>query len=662
MFKLCVFAGTTEGRKLLEFLSRQQADIYACVATEYGEMLLPDSENITVLTGRKNEQEMQKLFESERFDLVIDATHPYANKATECIFSACRACKTEYIRLLREQSAKSGGICYAESIKDAVKLLNLTDGNILLTTGSKQLSEFSEINEFEKRVYVRVLPVAESIACCERAGVAPSHIFAAQGPFSEKMNRAVINAVSAEWLVTKDGGRAGGFDEKLSAAKKAGIKLLVIGRPPQREGYGFSQTTALLKERFGFSSKAHVDIVAAGTGCRGSMTVDALNALCESDCIIGAKRLLAEWEKSGKTFFEAVSPEKIVRFISDHPEYSRFAVVMSGDSGFFSGTKRLLLLLSEYETRVFAGISSLSFLCSEIKTSYDDIVSVSLHGRDDNIALTVRENRRVFALLGGENDVVSVCKRLTAEGLGGVSITVAERLGYPDGRITVSTAEKLREGDFSPLSVILIENADAGRGFFFGLPDDSFVRSEGERGRIPMTKSEIRAVCLSKLRLTERSVCWDIGAGTGSVSVEMALAARKGRVYSVERDKSAAELTERNKNRFSLGNITTVIGAAPEACRDLPAPTHAFIGGSGGSMREVIALLLEKNLNVRIVAAAISLQTVSELTECMREFPFAKTEVAAVSVSRGKRVGEYDLMTAQNTVYIFTMQGGGKNL
>lgn len=660
MFKLCVFAGTTEGRRLLELLSRQQAKIYACVATEYGETLLPESDNITVLTGRMTESEMGELFCCERFDLVIDATHPYADKATESIFAACRASETEYLRLLRESSAKSGGISYAESIGEAVKLLNLTSGNILLTTGSKQLSDFKAVNGFSDRVYVRVLPISESLACCEKAGIAPSHIFAAQGPFSEEMNLALINAVSAEWLVTKDGGSIGGFDQKLSAAKKAGIKLLVIGRPPQREGYGFSDTIALIKERFGFFEAVSVDIIGASTGSREQMTAEALAAVYSADCIIGAKRLLDEWRDSKKELFESVSPEKTAKFIGDNRQYSRFAVLMSGDSGFFSGTKRLLPLLSKYETRVFAGISSLSFLCSKIKTSYEDIVPVSLHGRDDDIALSARENRRVFALLDGKNDAASVCRRLTEAGLGGIRVTVAQRLGCSDEKITVSTADKLCKADFSPLSVILTENDAADRSFAFGLPDDAFSRGEGERGIIPMTKSEIRAVCLSKLRLTEHSVCWDIGAGTGSVSVEMARAARKGAVYAIERDKAAIELIKKNKERFSLDNITLISGSAPDICRELPAPTHVFIGGSGGNMRELISLLLNKTPDVRIVAAAVSLQTVSELTDCMNSLPFMKTEVTALSVSRGRRAGGYDLMTAQNTVYIFTLQGGEK--
>jgi len=193
-----------------------------------------------------------------------------------------------------------------------------------------------------------------------------------------------------------------------------------------------------------------------------------------------------------------------------------------------------------------------------------------------------------------------------------------------------------------------------------GLPDDAFLRSAEGMPVVPMTKSEVRAVCLSKLRLTERSVCWDIGAGTGSVSVEMALQAKRGQVCAVERREDAAALLGQNRERFSLENLQVVCGSAPEACAGLPAPTHAFIGGSAGNMREIVALLLARNPRVRIVATAVSLESVAELTECLTAFPFTETEVVSLQAARDRRAGGYHLMSGQNPIYIFTMQGGGE--
>ena len=191
---------------------------------------------------------------------------------------------------------------------------------------------------------------------------------------------------------------------------------------------------------------------------------------------------------------------------------------------------------------------------------------------------------------------------------------------------------------------------------YFGINDNNFTRNLENEAVVPMTKSEIRAVCMSKLQIDPSSVCWDIGAGTGSVSVEMALAAPEGKVFAVEMKDNAAGLIRENFGRFGLANAELVIGKAPEACLALPAPDRVFIGGSSGNMRSIISCILEKNPKVRIVAAAVSLETAAELTACMKEFAFSESEVVSVQVSRNKTAGDYNLMIAQNPVYIFTMQ------
>ena len=149
-----------------------------------------------------------------------------------------------------------------------------------------------------------------------------------------------------------------------------------------------------------------------------------------------------------------------------------------------------------------------------------------------------------------------------------------------------------------------------------------------------------------------------MGAGTGSVSIEMALQARKGAVYAIERKDAALEILQENVRKFRTSNLIVVPGTAPDACTDLPAPTHAFIGGSSGNMQEIIALLLQKNPNVRIIATAIALESIAELTACMKHFAFEETEVVSMTVARNRKAGPYNLMTGQNPIYIFTMQGG----
>ncbi len=661
MSKICVFAGTTEGRRLIEFLSRHPVSVTACVATEYGETLLGLSENLTVSARRLSPEEMADLLQREGFDLVVDATHPYAAAVTEGILTACQRTETPYLRLLRDAGAPPEDAFFAETPSQAVDFLNTAEGNILLTTGSKELAPDTGIRDFSDRVYARVLPMEASLEACQSAGLKPSHILAMQGPFSEEMNLAMLHGISAKYLVTKDGGQAGGFEEKVRAARAAGVRLVVIGRPPQREGLTLAQVLQTLCARFGLSPSPSVAVVGIGPGHPSAMTREVLTAIQEADCIIGARRMVESVSLPGQAVFHGVSPASISDVISAHPEYSRFAVVMSGDVGFFSGTKKLLPLLSPYEVTVLPGLSSLVYLCAKLRTSYEDVLPVSLHGRNHDILPDIRTHGRVFALVGGRNGMADLCTTLYEGGFGEVKVSIGERLSYPDESITVGLAKDLMHGSYAPLSAALIEHAPAAETVVtHGLPDEAFQRGGGVSGVVPMTKSEIRSVCLSKLRLTRDAVCWDVGAGTGSVAIEMALQSEGGRVYAIEQKEDALSLLEENRQRFDLSNLTIVPGKAPGVCEDLPAPTHAFIGGSSGNLHAILTLLLEKNPSVRIVATAIALESVAELTGCLKAFPFSETEVVSLSVAKGRKAGPYHLMTGQNPIHIFTMQAKGE--
>ena len=220
MYKICVFGGTTEGRELVEFLNAQQCEVTACVATEYGQALLPEAERLTVSARRLPADEIKALLTDRHFDLVIDATHPYAASITKSIARACAETGVERWRLLRGASDAPEDAVFVESTEKAIEFLDQTEGNILLTTGSKELKAYSQIKDFAERVYARVLPLEGSLVLCREAGVKAAHILAMQGPFSEEMNTAMLRAIGAKWLVTKDGGAAGGFAEKAAAAAK----------------------------------------------------------------------------------------------------------------------------------------------------------------------------------------------------------------------------------------------------------------------------------------------------------------------------------------------------------------------------------------------------------------------------------------------------------
>ena len=657
MSKICIFGGTTEGRKLAEFLSGQPCDVMVCVATDYGQTLLPEAEHVSVSARRLPVGEIVSLLTEHRFDLVIDATHPYAQSITKSIARACRETGTLRWRLLRGASGVSPEHTYVETVSDAAAFLSETEGNILLTTGSKELAGFSQLPGFSERVWARVLPLQSSLDACAQAGLPASHIFAMQGPFSEAMNAAMLRTIGAQYLVTKDGGAPGGFEEKESAAKSAGARLVVIGRPPEEEGLSLSKTISALCARFGFAPKPEVFIAGIGPGSEALQTQEVRAAIRRADCLIGARRMLDAVAGPQQLTIDAIAPETIASHIAQHPECGVFCVVMSGDTGFYSGTKKLLPLLKACRVQVLPGLSSMSYLCARLGVNYEDAVPVSLHGRDFDIAREVRRRRKVFTLVGGDGGMQALCERLTQAGLGHVRIAVGERLSYPDEAITRGTAQELRSHTFDKLSAALIENDTPNEIVTPGLPDEAFLRNLEPGKLVPMTKSEVRSICLSKLRLTPNAVCWDVGAGTGSVSIEMARLCADGTVYAIEKNERALALLEKNKEAFSASNMQIIPGLAPEACRALPAPTHAFLGGTSGSVRDILALLLEKNPHVRIVATAVTLESVSALSSCMADFEIA--ECVSVQVSKAAQLGQYHLMQAQNPVYIFTLQNGG---
>ena len=657
MAKIGIFGGTTEGRKLAEFLSGQPCDVMVCVATDYGQTLLPEAEHVSVSARRLPVGEIVSLLTEHRFDLVIDATHPYAQSITKSIARACRETETLRWRLLRSASGVSPEHTYMETVSDAAAFLSETEGNILLTTGSKELAGFSQLPGFSERVWARVLPLQSSLDACAQAGLPASHIFAMQGPFSEAMNAAMLRTIGAQYLVTKDGGTPGGFEEKESAAKSAGARLVVIGRPPEEEGLSLSKTISALCTRFGFSPNPEVFIAGIGPGSEALQTQEVRAAIRRADCLIGARRMLDAVAGPQQLTIDAIAPETIASHIAQHPECGVFCVVMSGDTGFYSGTKKLLPLLKACRVQVLPGLSSMSYLCARLGVSYEDAVPVSLHGRDFDIAREVRRRKKVFTLVGGDGGMQALCERLTQAGLGHVRIAVGERLSYPDEAITRGTAQELRSHTFDKLSAALIENDTPNEIVTPGLPDEAFLRNLEPGKLVPMTKSEVRSICLSKLRLTPNAVCWDVGAGTGSVSIEMARLCADGTVYAIEKNEQALALLEKNRESFSASNMQIIPGLAPEACRDLPAPTHAFLGGTSGSVRDILALLLEKNPHVCIVATAVTLESVSALSACMEDFEAA--ECVSVQVSKAAALGQYHLMQAQNPVYIFTLQNGG---
>ena len=562
MCKVLVFAGTTEGRKTAEFLDSQSIPAHICVATEYGEELLPKSGNMTVSHTRLTEEDMENLMRSIQADPVIDATHPYAAEVTKNIRTACEKTGCRYVRLLRssrESDQKNDRAVYVSSVDEAAEYLKGTKGNILVTTGSKEIAKYTVIPDYRERVFARVLSLANVAAQCAEHGFEGKNLICMQGPFSKEMNRAMIEQLNCKYLVTKMSGATGGYQEKLDAALETGCTPIVVGRPLVEEGISLAACRRMLCKKFSLHPSREISLVGIGVGSEKLMTLEAQQVLKEAELIIGARRMVEAAAYEGQDTCMEYDSDKICSYIEEHPEYEKTAVVLSGDVGFYSGARKLLEKLSGHHVRVVCGISSLVYFMGKIGRSWDDAFITSAHGRNANLAAAVRTHEKVFAILGSRDGVSVLAGKLMDYGMEHVRLFVGEQLSYEQEKIISGYPKDFISYTGDALSVVYAENkAFVPYPATHGIRDEEFVRD-----KVPMTKEEVRTVSLAKLGLLSDSVCWDVGAGTGSVSVEMALRAARGRVYAIEKKSLAAELLQKNKMKFAAENLIVVEGEAP---------------------------------------------------------------------------------------------------
>lgn len=491
MCRILIFGGTTEGRLLAEYCHQQEIEAYVSVVSGYGADLLPESEYLHVLSGRMAGDAMEGFMKRASIRAVFDATHPYAAEATRNIKEACGRAGVSYLRVTRESAAAEnpGGdsgkgpaaafasqVVYVHSVKEAVCYLKDREGDILVTTGSKELAAYTALPGYEERLYVRVLPSCAAISACEDIGIRGKRIIAMQGPFSEEMNRAMMRQLGVRYLVTKEAGTAGGFLEKLSAAEALSVTAVVIGRPlEERDGITLDAAKILLKEAGTVSAKRKLSLIGTGMGGPGQMTLAAAEALKRCDVLFGARRMTDAAETLGEAASKILrvpiyGNRKILEWLESHPEHKRAGVLYSGDTGFYSGASGMAAVLSEkpycdsYEFTTYPGISSVSYLCAKMGRSWEHVKLISLHGRDCDAAQALAQNPAVFTLLGGAHTVKELCEQLLRAGLTDVKITAGERLSYADERIVTGTPDQLATMEFTSLAVVLMERNEESEG------------------------------------------------------------------------------------------------------------------------------------------------------------------------------------------------------
>lgn len=494
-----------------------------------------------------------------------------------------------------------------------------------------------------------------------------------------------------------------------------------------------------------------IKIIGMGAAAEGTLTGEARDAIAAADVVIGSNRLLDAAKRIrstadgnvvaldeadvpdvrigmlGEDFPDEVKrrlvaksldgaerpdlicawkAEAILDAILAHPG-ERICVLFSGDIGFYSGAAGLGALLKEREIpfSLLPGISSVQLFSAALREPWESWKLVSAHGRAIVPYMEVEQGRDTLFLTGGSWTVEAVCRSLCDAGCGSAGICVGSELGGADEAIFSGTVEEAANRTFPALSVMLVRGtgkADDARDdelpVPFLLPDEAFIR-----GNVPMTKQEVRAAILLALAPKPDDVIWDIGAGTGSVSVELARHLAGGAVYAVEYNEEAIRLIGENAGRFIRGrwkreNVTedgqaealeerrvpvtekaplegtpderiemaeegesagkekaarlvVVSGKAPDVCSFLPMPDAVFIGGSSGRLKDILDVVFEKNPNCRVVVSAILTETLSEAAAYFStaDIPYAVTQVA---VSRSAEVSGRHMMKADNPVWI----------
>jgi len=392
-------------------------------------------------------------------------------------------------------------------------------------------------------------------------------------------------------------------------------------------------------------------VVGAGVEGQEGFSQRALELIQQADLLVGGERQLDLFPEFDKERFAIGSNlGEMVPLLQK--KQGQVVVLASGDPLFFGIGRYLLRNLPDEDFEFVPNVSSVQYAFAKIQEPWDDAVFVSAHGRGVKAAVDrIVANDKAAILTDETNTPKAIAKELLERGRDGYAAWLCESLGGEQERIIETDVRGLLEIDAAPLNVLILikqyESAGEGQSSWLGIPDEDFATVKKL-----ITKEEVRVITLAKLRLRHDMTLWDIGAGSGSVSIEADHLLPNGKILAIERNPECREFIKQNLQKFNARNITLVDGHAPECLDDLPDPDRVFIGGSGGHLWEILEIT-DRRLPAegRIVLNAITLDTLTAATEFFDNAGY-EVEVTTVNISRTRPLSDYKMFEAYNPVYI----------
>jgi precorrin-6Y C5,15-methyltransferase (decarboxylating) len=410
----------------------------------------------------------------------------------------------------------------------------------------------------------------------------------------------------------------------------------------------------------GLMPKNKVHIIGVAPDGASSLLPQAHRLVNRAEIVFGGKRLLALFPSlTGEKITIGNNLAEVTDLIKRNLGQKRMVVLASGDPNFYGIASYLTEKLGKDTVEIIPNVSAMQLAFARIKESWEEAVFVSVHSRPiEDIVETVRSNHKVGIFTDDEHTPATIARVLREYGVDGYQAYVCQNLGEKDEKVIETDLPGLCQMKSSPLNTLILLRVPPKkpvRALYrrcLGIPDKEFHQRRPKAGLI--TKQEVRAVSLAKMRLNDESVLWDIGAGSGAISIEASFLIRKGRIYAIEKNDADVAIIKKNLRKFPAPNVEVVQTFAPEGLGKLPDPTTVFIGGSGGRMKEILDVVCHRlKPGGRIVINIVSLENLSTAVNALKARGFV-TDVTLVNIARSTNIMEFTRFEALNPVFVVT--------